>query len=58
MPTFVCERRLRRGLLVRIADADAEVESEDNYYLVYRPEDRSRPEVRAFLSWALTELRR
>ena len=56
VPTFVCERRLRCGLLVRIADA--EVESDDNYYMVYRPEDRLRPGVRAFLSWALAELRR
>ncbi|MBS0393093.1 MAG: LysR family transcriptional regulator [Proteobacteria bacterium] len=56
VPTFVCERRLRRGRLVRISDA--EVESGDAYFLVHRHEDRARPEVRAFLSWALTELRR
>jgi LysR family glycine cleavage system transcriptional activator len=56
VPTFVCERRLRRGRLVRISDS--EVESGDSYFLVHRPEDRARPEVRAFLSWALSELRR
>lgn len=56
VPTFVCERRLRPGRLVRITDA--EIESGDTYFLVYRSEDRSRPEVRAFLSWALSELRR
>jgi len=56
VPTFVCERRLRPGRLVRIADT--EVDSGDTYYLVYRAEDRSKPEVRAFLSWALAELRR
>lgn len=56
VPTFVCERRLRPGRLVRIADS--EVESGDSYFIVYRPEDRARPDVRAFLSWALTELRR
>lgn len=56
VPTFVCERRLRPGRLVRIADS--EIESGDAYFLVYRPEDRVRPDVRAFLSWALTELRR
>jgi LysR family glycine cleavage system transcriptional activator len=56
VPTFVCERRLRPGRLVRIADT--EVESGDTYYLVYRAEDRARPEVRSFLSWALAELRR
>ena len=56
VPTYVCERRLRPGRLARIADS--EVESGDAYFLVYRAEDRSRPEVRAFLSWALTELRR
>ncbi len=56
VPTFVCERRLRPGRLVRIADS--EVETGDSYFLVHRPEDRARPEVRAFLSWALTELRR
>lgn len=56
VPTFVCERRLRLGRLVRIADS--EIESGDTYFLVHRPEDRARPEVRAFLSWALAELRR
>ena len=56
VPTFVCERRLRPGRLVRISDS--EIESGDAYFLVYRPEDRARPEVRAFLSWALAELRR
>jgi len=56
VPTLVCERRLRPGRLVRIADT--EIESGDTYFLVHRPEDRGRPEVRAFLSWALAELRR
>ena len=56
VPTFLCERRLRGGRLMRIADS--EIESGDTYFLVYRPEDRARPEVRAFLSWALAELRR
>lgn len=56
VPTFVCERRLRPGRIVRIADS--EIESRDTYFLVHRPEDRARPEVRAFLSWALAELRR
>jgi LysR family glycine cleavage system transcriptional activator len=56
VPTFVCERRLRTGRLVRIADT--EIESGDTYFLVHRPQDRARPEVRAFLSWALAELRR
>ncbi len=56
VPTFVCERRLRPGRLVRISDA--EVESGDTYWLVYRREDRARPDVRAFISWALAELRR
>jgi len=56
VPTFVCERRLRPGRLVRISDA--EVDSGDTYWLVYRREDRARPELRAFISWALAELRR
>ena len=56
VPTYVCERRSRSGRLVRIADS--EVESGNSYYLLFRAEDRSRPEVRAFLSRALTELRR
>ncbi len=56
VPTFVCERGLRPGRLVRISDV--EVDSGDTYWLVHRPEDRGRPEVRAFLSWALAELRR
>jgi LysR family transcriptional regulator, glycine cleavage system transcriptional activator len=56
VPTFVCQRRLRPGRVQRISDI--EVESGDTYFLVYRPEDRSRPEVRAFVSWALAELRR
>jgi len=56
VPSFVCERQLRPGRLVRIADS--EVESGDTYFIVYRAEDRGRPELRAFLSWALSELRR
>jgi LysR family transcriptional regulator, glycine cleavage system transcriptional activator len=56
VPTFVCQRRLRPGRVQRISDI--EVESGDTYFLVYRREDRSRPEVRAFVSWALAELRR
>ena len=56
VPTFVCERPLRPGRLVRISDTT--IESKDSYFLVHRFEDRLRPEVRAFLSWALTELKR
>jgi LysR family glycine cleavage system transcriptional activator len=55
VPTFICERALRPGRFLRINET--EVESEDTYYVVYRATDRSRPEVRAFLSWALSELR-
>jgi LysR family glycine cleavage system transcriptional activator len=56
VPTFVCERRLRGGRLQRISDV--EVETGDAYFLVFRPQDRSRPEVRALASWAISELRR
>jgi LysR family glycine cleavage system transcriptional activator len=56
VPTFVVDRGIRRARLVRIADS--EIESADAYFVVYRPEDRGRPELRAFLSWALSELRR
>ena len=56
VPTFVCERRLRGGRLRRISES--EIESGDAYYLVCRSEDRSRPEVRALISWAISELRR
>ena len=56
VPTFVCDRRPRPARLVRIADS--EVESGEAYFVVHRAEDRARPELRAFLSWALAELRR
>jgi len=56
VPTFVCERSLRPGRFLRINET--EITSEESYYLVYRPDDRTRPDVRAFLSWALTELKR
>jgi DNA-binding transcriptional LysR family regulator len=56
VPTFVCERALRPGRFLRINDT--EIESDELYYVVYRSDDRARPEVRSFLSWALTELRR
>ena len=56
VPTFVCDRRLRPGRLLRIRDP--EIESGDTYYLVHRAADRQRPELRSFLSWAFTELRR
>ena len=38
--------------------AEAEVEPGDAYYVVCRMEDRIRPDVRALLGWALSELRR
>lgn len=56
VPTFVCERRLRGGRLQRICDV--EIETGDAYFLVCRPEDRARPEIRALTSWAISELRR
>jgi LysR family glycine cleavage system transcriptional activator len=56
VPTFLCERGLRPGRFLRINET--EIESDDAYFVVYRAEDRSRVEVRSFLSWALTELRR
>jgi LysR family transcriptional regulator, glycine cleavage system transcriptional activator len=56
VPTFVCERSLRPGRFLRINEV--EIVSEETYYVVYRSDDRTRPDVRAFLSWALTELKR
>ncbi len=56
VPTFVCERRLRGGRLQRISETV--VETGDAYYLVCRSADRARPEVRALISWAISELRR
>ena len=56
VPTFVCERRLRGGRLMRVVES--EIDTGDAYYLVCRHEDRSRPELRALMSWALSELRR
>ena len=36
------------SVAIRSRLADSEIESGDAYVLVYRPQDRARPEVRAF----------
>lgn len=56
VPSTLCAARFASGTLVRISPA--EVPTHDAYYLVHRPDDGRRPEVRALVSWALAELRR
>lgn len=56
VPSALCTGWFARGALVQIS-AD-EIATGDTYYLVHRHEDGRRREVRALVSWALTELRR
>jgi LysR family glycine cleavage system transcriptional activator len=55
VPAALCQRRFRRGSLTLLSPIS--VAMPEVYYVVHRTEDRSRPEVRALVTWALTEFR-
>jgi LysR family glycine cleavage system transcriptional activator len=55
VPSTLCEAWFRSGSLVRMFDA--ELATEDTYFLVSRRKDAGRPEVRALTEWALAQFR-
>jgi LysR family glycine cleavage system transcriptional activator len=47
--------RFQQGSLTRLFDA--ELKTGESYFLLFRPEDASRPEVRGLVDWLLAEFR-
>jgi LysR family glycine cleavage system transcriptional activator len=55
VPSVLCESWFRSGSLVRIFSV--ELETNDTYFLVSRPKDAEKPEVKAITNWALEQFR-
>ncbi len=55
VPARLCAPRFTSGVLVRISGV--EIPTDDSYFLVHRREDGARTEVRALISWMLSEFR-
>src|SRR5207237_3717516 len=55
VPSALCEAWFRSGSLVRIFSV--EVATNDTYFLVSRPKDADKPEVKAITNWALQQFR-
>jgi LysR family glycine cleavage system transcriptional activator len=55
VPLRLCEAWFRSGSLVRIFAT--ELATADAYFLVSRPKDAGRPEIRALTAWALSQFR-
>jgi LysR family glycine cleavage system transcriptional activator len=53
VPSVLCDAWFRSGSLVRIFSV--ELKTADTYFLVSRPRDVHKPEVRALTSWALEQ---
>lgn len=53
VPSVLCDSWFRSGALVRIFSV--ELETRDTYFLVSRPRDADKPEVRALTQWALAQ---
>jgi LysR family glycine cleavage system transcriptional activator len=56
VPTLLCDSWLRSGALVRVFAV--ELATRDAYYLVSRPKDADRPQVKALTHWALAQYQR
>jgi DNA-binding transcriptional LysR family regulator len=50
VPSALCDAWFRTGALLRIFSV--ELETKDTYFLVSRPKDAEKPEVRAITHWA------
>ena len=55
VPTALCGAWFDTGALVRIFSI--ELKTSDTYYLVMRPKDADKPDVKAITDWALEEFR-
>jgi LysR family glycine cleavage system transcriptional activator len=53
VPTALCSAWFRTGTLVRIFPV--ELATSDTYYLVSRPKDAERPEVKSLTEWAIKQ---
>jgi DNA-binding transcriptional LysR family regulator len=53
VPQVLCESLLRAGALVRVFAV--QLATTNSYYLVARPHDAEKPQVRALLHWALAQ---
>ena len=53
VPSVLCDSWFRSGALVKIFSV--ELETSDTYFLVSRPKDAEKPEVRALTTWALNQ---
>ena len=53
VPSVLCDSWFRSGALVRIFSV--ELKTSDTYFLVSRPKDADKPEVRALTHWALAQ---
>jgi LysR family glycine cleavage system transcriptional activator len=56
VPAVVCDSWLRSGALVRVFAV--QLVTADSYYLVSRPKDAEKPQVKALTHWALAEYQR
>jgi DNA-binding transcriptional LysR family regulator len=56
VPQVLCESLLRAGALVRVFAV--QLATTNSYYLVIRPHDAEKPQVRALLRWALAQYQR
>ena len=56
VPTLLCDSWLRSGALVQVFEV--ELATRDAYYLVSRPKDADRPQVKALTHWALGQYQR
>jgi LysR family transcriptional regulator, glycine cleavage system transcriptional activator len=55
VPALLCESWIRSGALVRVFAV--ELATRDTYYLVSRPKDAHKPQVKALTRWALAQYR-
>ena len=55
-PAALCDSLLRSGALVRVFAA--QLATTNSYFLVSRPKDAEKPQVKALLRWALAEYQR
>ena len=56
VPQVLCDSLLRCGALVRVFAV--QLATANSYYLVSRPKDAEKPQVKALLRWALAEYQR
>ena len=56
VPALLCDSWMRSGALVRVFAV--QLATSDSYYLVSRPKDAEKPQVKALVRWALAQFQR